>query len=122
MKKVLVFLFASISLMLALTGCEETEKSTYRIEVSDMSTNSQANLLLQIAVGEYVAEYNESAKTELRTEKEARSWFESACDDIQNKVNALQLPMLDDSWVSFDLSDYTNVVESRQIYFSPSES
>ena len=115
-------MFASVSLMLALTGCEETVKSTYRIEVGDKSSNSQANLLLQIAANEYVAEYNESAKTELRTEKEARSWFKSVCVDIQNKVNALQLPVLDDSWVSFDLSDYTNVVESRQIYFTPSES
>ena len=122
MKKVLVFLFVSVSLILALTGCEETVKSTYRIEVSDMSTNSQANLLLQIAVSEYVAEYNEIAKTELRTEKEARSWFKSVCVDIQHKVNALPLPVLDDSWVSFDLGDYTNVVESRQIYFTPSES
>lgn len=115
-------MFASVSLMLALTGCEETVKSTYRIEVGDMSSNSQANLLLQIAANEYVAEYNESAKTELRTEKEARSWFNSACDDIKNKVDAMGLPVMEDSWIIFELSDYTNVVDSKQVYFSESHS
>ncbi len=115
-------MFASVSLMLALTGCEETVKSTYRIEVGDMSSNSQANLFLQIAASEYVAEYNESAKTELRTEKEARSWFNSACDDIKNKVDAMGLPVMEDSWIIFELSDYTNVVDSKQVYFSESHS
>ena len=121
MKKVrLLFLLTAALLTFVLTGCDENVKSTYRIEVSDMSTSSQANLMLQIAVNEYVAEYNESAKTELRTEKDARSWFESACNDIKNKVDALHLPMQDDSWVSLGLSDYTNVIEPRQIYFSVS--
>lgn len=64
-----MFLLTAALMTFVLAGCDENVKSTYRIEVSDMSTSSQANLMLQIALNEYVAEYNESAKTELRTER-----------------------------------------------------
>ena len=116
--KSVISIFLTVCFLCFLTSCETVEKSTYRIEVGEMSVNFKSNLYLQLAVSEYVAEYNTAAASELRTEKEAKSWFDNACKDIKSKTEALELSTLEESWVVLELSDYTQAVHSNKLIFA----
>lgn len=110
--------FMAICFLCLLTSCDTSEKSTYRIEVGDMSTNFKSNLYLQSAVNNFAEEYRDDAASELRTEKEAERWFDNACNEIKQKTDALNLPTLEDSWVVLELTDYTKVIRSNRLDFS----
>lgn len=119
MRKLLATLFVTIFSLSLLTCCESEDKSTYRIEIGDKSTNFKSNYYLQIAVSGFCSEYNNEALSELRTEKEAISWFNNACNDIKQKTDAMSLPVLDESWVVLELRSIQNTsVYSKQIEFS----
>lgn len=116
--KIWTAVFMAICFLCLLTSCDTSEKSTYRIEIGDMSTNFKSNLYLQSAVNDCVEEYRDEAVSELRTEKEAKRWFDNACNDIKQKTDALDLPMLEDCWVVLELTDYTKAIRRNRLDFS----
>ena len=103
MKKSLILALFSLGILLASTSCKDTVSSGHYVQVGEMSSNMSANLLVQTAVTAANEEYNAIEMCNVRPDKEAISAFKSFAVTLEQTIEALDLPILGDTWVDLEL-------------------
>ncbi len=110
--------------VLCVTGmvaCEDdTTEDIYTIKVGEMSDAYSENTILKTTVGVSLAEYLTTSEQTTRTEKEAKEWFEGACEQVKDSwklVNTF-VTIEPDTWVVLDLVNSKNaIVKSKKVKF-----
>lgn len=93
----------------AFTACSSDDDETnvgwnIQVDTDASSTNFNSNLYLQLALSEYISSKNSEIQTSVLTESEAKSMFNSFCNDVTQKINAMGLPVLNDTYCTLYLT------------------
>ncbi|MBQ2980131.1 MAG: hypothetical protein IJE18_08505 [Bacteroidaceae bacterium] len=115
--KKFAFLFFAICGLISFVACEENNvEDVYTIQVGEMSDAYSDNIILQAKVAVELAPY--IADTQVRTGKDAKAWFDAACDDVKKSVDESSIVIAEDTWVNFKLVDSKNaVIKTRKLKF-----
>ncbi len=126
LNKVLLSLFV-IMAAFSITSCseEETQNGWYvTVDTDQSSSNFNGNLYLQTAVNSELQILNKDFRLNMMSESDAKKRFNSICTEVENKVNSLELPTLDDSYCTLVLTHAISdpngkypVIASKKINF-----
>lgn len=92
-------LLVAVSFGMSSCGDDDETQNGWYIDVdTEMSSpNFTSNLYVQSAVKNYLSSYNAELRSAMLTQKEAEKRFAAYCSDLESKVNAMQLPVLDNT-------------------------
>lgn len=118
-----VLLLLALLPMVALTGCNDDEDETnvyfMKIDIDQSSVNFNNNTYLMAAMSTYITAQNDkwsgadSGQAVGLTEAEAKKQFEAFCNDALNKVNAMSLPVLDNTYCVILLQHSTSTPDAQ---------
>ena len=128
LNKVLLSLFV-IMVAFSFTSCEEDETQNgwyVAVDTDQSSANFNSNLYIQSAVNSQLQIMNSEFRQTMMSESDAKKRFNAICTEVENKVNALGLPVLDDTYCTLYLTPGTSdpngkapVITSKRITFTP---
>ncbi len=105
----------------AFTACEDDTEDFYGVSVGEMSDAFKENYLLQTCVAVALSDpMIEDATEKLRTEKEAKEWFDSVCDKVKNSWTMVNMfvAIEPDTWLELELVNSNNaVVKAKKVKF-----
>ncbi|MBR6757363.1 MAG: hypothetical protein IKM35_02650 [Bacteroidaceae bacterium] len=117
------WMLCALLCMTAFTACEDDTEDFYGISVGEMSDAFKENYLLQTCVGVALTDpmiEGVDGSEKLRTEKEAKQWFDSVCDKVKNSwtiVNTF-VAIEPDTWLELQLVNSNNaVVKTKKVKF-----
>lgn len=132
-KKLSNYFFSLLLMILAVgvTACsddDEQQNGWYiTVDTELSSANFNSNLYVQMAVSGILNTYNEEFRQTMMSEKDAKNRFETFCTELENKVNAMGLPVLENTYCTVYLTHTTStpnekgpVLSSKKIYFKES--
>ena len=119
--KQFALMLCAIVCALGFTSCEDnTTEDTYTIKVGEMSEAYSQNLILQTCVTASLTQYIATSEVTTRTEKEAKTWLDGACEQVKDSwtiVNTL-VTIKPNTWVMLDLVNSKNkIVKSQKVKF-----
>lgn len=119
--KQFTLMLCAIFCAIGFTSCEDnTTEDMYTIKVGEMSEAYSENLLLQTCVTASLAEYIATSEITTRTEKEAKTWLDGACEQVHESwtiVNTL-VTVKPNTWLMLDLVNSKNkIVKSKKVKF-----
>lgn len=128
LNKVLLSLFV-IMAAFSFTSCgdDDETRNGWCVDVDNAmsSDNFKSNLYIQIAVSNQINSINNDFMQASMTEGDAKKRFNAICTEIENKVNALELPVLDNTYcmvyLTHAISDPNGqypVIVSKKITFA----
>jgi uncharacterized lipoprotein YehR (DUF1307 family) len=127
LNKVLLSIFV-IMAAFSFTACDddETQNGWYvSVDTDQSSANFISNLFIQTAVSNQLAIMNNDFKLTMMSESDAKKHFNAMCTELENKVNALELPVLDDTYCTLYLTHAISdpngkapVIASKKITFA----
>lgn len=110
-------LMCAVLSVACFTACDDdTQEDMYTIQVGEMSEAYTQNTTLNVAVGVVLAGYLTETGSELRTEKEAKRWFEGACEKVEDAdmyVNTIVV-IKPNTWVELKLVNSRNAVVKKE--------
>lgn len=120
--KKFVWLFCAILGMTTFVACEEDmTEDYYTIEIGEMSDAYKDNYLLQTCVNLVITEYSvNTSGAVMRTEKNAKEWFDAACNNIQNSWTLINtvITIEPDTWVELQLVNSNNKeIKTKKVKF-----
>ena len=119
--KQFALMLCAIVCALGFTSCEDnTTEDIYTIKVGEMSEAYSQNLILQTCVTASLTQYIATSEVTTRTEKEAKTWLDGACEQVKDSwtiVNTL-VTIKPNTWVMLDLVNSKNkIVKSQKVKF-----
>lgn len=128
LNKVLLSLFVVMAAF-SFTSCgddDETQNGWYvTVDEEQSSPNFFSNLYIQTAVNEQLRIMNNDFMQSMMSENDAKKHFNAMCTELENKINALELPVLDDTYCTVFLTHAISdpngkypVIASKKINFS----
>lgn len=128
LNKVLLSLFV-IMAAFSFTSCgddDETQNGWYvAVDTDQSSANFNSNLYIQSAVNNQLQIMNNEFMQKMMTESDAKKHFNAMCSELETKVNALELPVLDNTnctvYLTHAISDPNGkspVIVSKKITFA----
>lgn len=127
LNKLLLSLFV-IMAAFSFTSCEEDETQNgwyVTVDTDQSSANFNSNVYIQSAVKNQLDILNNEFKQTMMSEGDAKKRFNAICTEVENKVNALGLPVLDDTYCTLYLTHAISdpngkypVITSKRITFT----
>ena len=119
--KQFTLMICAIVCAMGFVSCEDnTTEDVYTIKVGEMSEAYSENLILQTCVTASLTQYIATSEVTTRTEKEAKTWLDGACEQVKDSwtiVNTL-VTIKPDTWVMLDLVNSKNkIVKSQKVKF-----
>jgi lipoprotein len=128
LNKVLLSLFV-IMAAFSFTSCDEdeTENGWYvAVDTDQSSANFTSNIYIQSAVNNQLQIMNNDFRQKMMSESDAKKHFNAMCSELETKVNALELPVLDNTYCTLYLTHAISdpngkapVITSKRITFTP---
>ncbi len=128
LNKVLLSLFVIVAAFSFNSCSDDDEQQTgwyVAVDTDQSSTNFKSNLYIQAAVNSELAKLNQEFLQSMMSESDAKKHFNAICTEVKNKVNALDLPVLDNTYCTLYLTHAISdpngkypVIESKRITFS----
>ena len=128
LNKVLLSLFV-IMAAFSFTSCgddDETQNGWYvAVDTDQSSAKFNSNLYIQSAVNNQLQSMNNEFMKTMMSEGDAKKHFNAMCTELENKVNALELSVLDDTYCTVylthaiaDPNGKSPVIASKKITFA----
>lgn len=120
--KRVVWLLCAMFCLMTFVACEEDKtEDFYTIRMGEVSDAYKGNYLLQVCVNGTLSGFSlDTPGPVLRTEKEAKEWFDGACNSVKNSwtlMNSL-ITIEPDTWVELQLLNSNNaIVKSKKVKF-----
>ena len=113
----------------SFTSCDEdeTENGWYvAVDTDQSSANFTSNIYIQSAVNNQLQIMNNDFRQKMMSESDAKKHFNAMCSELETKVNALELPVLDNTYCTLYLTHAISdpngkapVITSKRITFTP---
>ncbi len=128
LNKMLLSLFV-IMAAFSITSCGDEDETLngwfVSVDTDQSSVNYNSNLYIQSAVSSQLNSLNKDFMQNSMTEGDAKKRFYAICSELENKVNALELPVLENTYcivfLTHSIADPHGtypVIESRRINFT----